>query len=195
VVAFLLITYMAGQKRPDFYLSTLAGVALFGVIALPTWRPGVEESGLPQCGSEPKPSGCSNVQQLLGESTTAVIHSVCAAVCFVCLALICFFWARRDMGESRSAAEKKGEVLSRRELSKGARVRVPATCGVLILLAILWVPLGVDIGPLSALYLGEVVAILAFAAAWLFSSWDLWKLMFPAGRKQAAAEPAPALGT
>jgi len=68
VVGLLLATYMAGQrKRPDWWLSLVAGIAVLGVVFFPTGRPNIPE-GAPLCGTTPEPAGCSPVQQELGET-------------------------------------------------------------------------------------------------------------------------------
>jgi len=195
VVAFLLVMYMAGQKdrRREFILSTVAGLALLGVIIFPTQRPGLTDDS-PLCGSEPQPNGCSNLQQLLGETTTATIHFLCAAAFILSLAAICFFWAQRYLGEEIAKAERAHTPEpSENELRRQPRYWVPVACGIAILAAVAWVATGIQIGPFTALYVGEVGAILAFAAAWTFASWDLWKLLFRA-KTQPAPEVEPGSG-
>src|SRR5215207_5455355 len=59
VVGFLLATYMAGQmKRPDWWLSLIAGIVVLGVVFFPTGRPNLGDEA-PLCGTTPEPAGCS----------------------------------------------------------------------------------------------------------------------------------------
>jgi hypothetical protein len=96
VTGFLLLTYMAGQRNTwDYWLSTVAGTAVLGVVFFPTTRPGLSSTA-PRCGTEPEPAGCSAVQQRLGEVLTGHIHLVCAAVFILSLAAIAFVFAHRE---------------------------------------------------------------------------------------------------
>jgi hypothetical protein len=96
VVGLLLATYMAEQrKRPDWWLSLLAGIAVLGVVFFPTGRPNLAE-GAPLCGTTPEPRGCSPVQQQFGETRVAAIHFACAVVFILSLAAICFYFAYRE---------------------------------------------------------------------------------------------------
>lgn len=167
VVGVLLMTYLAGQRRTwDFWLSLVAGVAALAVALLPTPRPGLAESA-PRCGTEPRPAGCSGVQQALGETVTGVLHFVGAAVFILCLAAMCFLFARR-------AVRFDGAVGIAR-FFRGA--------GVVILLAAAWSGLGsvagIEIDGLEALYLGEVVAVYAFGLCWFVSGRRLWARLVP----------------
>jgi len=192
-IGFLLIMYMAGQKkRWDWILSTLAGVALIVLVLVPTKRPGLP-TGAPLCGTEPQPPTCSWTQQHFGGEMNAYhIHLISAGVFILSLAGICLYWALRDVERRRQEAEhseKEHPRSGRWELWRagGARVWVPATCGFIIIVAVAWVPLGVDVWQLTPLYLAEFVSVLAFAAAWLFASRDLWWKLWirePAGALQ-----------
>ena len=167
VVGVLLMTYLAGQRDTwDFWLSLVAGVSALGVALLPTPRPGLGPDA-PRCGTEPRPRGCSGVQQALGETFTGVLHFVSAAVFILCLAAMCFLFARR-------AVRFDGAVGVAR-LFRGA--------GVLILLAVAWAGLGsladVEVDGLAALYLGEVVAVYAFGVCWFVTGRRLWARLVP----------------
>jgi hypothetical protein len=172
VVGFLLITYMAGQrKRPDWWLSSVAGIAVLGVVFLPTGRPDLPD-GAPLCGTTPEPAGCSPVQQQFGETLVATIHFACAAVFILSLAGICFYFAYRE----------------RRAGNRGA-ARFQRTCGLVIIAAVALAVVGGardwDLGVLTPLYIGEVASIWAFGASWLMGSRDLWRRTVP-----ALAQPA-----
>ena len=78
VVGLLLVTYMADQrKRPDWWLSLLAGIAVLGLVFFPTGRPNLAD-GAPRCGITPEPARCSPIQQYFGETQVAAVHFVCA---------------------------------------------------------------------------------------------------------------------
>lgn len=161
----LLLTYMAGQTRTwDFWLSSVAGVAAFGVAFFPTVRPHLPD-GAPLCGTVPEPRGCTQLQQAWGETAVAAVHFTSAAVFILALAAICFVFAHRE----------------RRHGGKPVRVAFHRACGITILVAVAWILLGlvieVEIAGLSPLYVGEVVALYAFAASWLIKGHDLRRLL------------------
>jgi hypothetical protein len=177
VIAVLLATYLAGQPRSwDFLLSLTAGAALLVVVAFPIDRSGLPP-GAPPCGSTPQPPGCSPVQQALGEAVTAHVHEAAAAVAFLALAALSFVFARRERLDGGSRAAAAGHV----------------ACGALMLaaeaLALAGSLLGLRLGPLTALYVGEVAALWAFGASWLLAGRDLWLRLVP--RRRAARAPAP----
>jgi hypothetical protein len=166
VVGLLLATYMAEQrKRPDWWLSLVAGIAVLGVVFFPTGRPHLAD-GAPLCGTTPEPVGCSPVQQQLGETLVATIHFACAAVFILSLAGICFYFAYRE----RSAGNVGVAWFQR-------------ACGLVIVAAVAWVAVGGvmhwDLGELTPLYLGEVASIWAFGGSWLMGSRDLWRRVVP----------------
>jgi Protein of unknown function (DUF998) len=181
VVGLLLVTYMAEQrKRPDWWLSLIAGIAVLGVVFFPTGRPSLPDEA-PLCGSTPEPAGCSPVQQWLGEELVATIHFVCAVVFILSLAGICFYFAYRE----RTAGNAGAAWFQR-------------ACGGVIVAAVMWAIIGGfmewDLGELTPLYVGEVASIWAFGASWLTGSRDLWRLMFPALARPAASTAQPAAG-
>lgn len=176
VTGFLLLTYMAGQRGTyDYWLSTIAGVAVLGVAFLPTTRPDLGDG--PMCGTLPEPAGCSAVQQYLGEEFTAKLHFVSAAVFILSLAAIAFVFAHREK-----------EYNDRPRLAM-----IQQACGLVIVAAVLWVVLGnfVDLrfGPLTPLYLAEVVAVWAFGLSWLLTARALLARLIPF-RPRSAGSPA-----
>jgi hypothetical protein len=161
VTGFLLMTYMAGERRtPDFWISLVAGLAVVGVAFFPTGRPALQP-GAPLCGTVPEPAKCSSVQQALGEDLTAGIHFACAAIFILSLAVIAFRFASRD--RSRYHEERFA--------------RVQKVCAWIILVLIVWVVLGsflpLTIGAFTPLYVGEVGSVWAFGVSWLIASRDL----------------------
>lgn len=180
VTGFLLASYMAGQTKTwDFWLSLVAGVAVFGVVFFPTWRSGLSNDA-PRCGSIPTPEGCSAIQQEFGEAQVARIHAVSAAIFILCLAAICFFFAHRERVHQKNRPME----------------RFHKSCGVAILAAVAWVLIGgslkIDIWELTPLYLGEVISVWAFGASWLAKGKDLWgTLGLSRLRRALAAPPQP----
>ncbi|MGK5171167.1 DUF2510 domain-containing protein [Geodermatophilus sp. CPCC 205761] len=179
IIAVLLATYLAGRPWTwDFWLSLLAGLALLGVVFLPIGRPGIP-AGAPRCGSTPALSGCSPMEQLLGEVRTEQLHLIAAGGCFVLLAALSFLFARREraQGGNLSAAYVHG------------------LCGAVVLLSVAAAGLGqygaVDPGPLSLLFAAETAAVWAFAASWLLAGRDLWLRLLRPRRGVARAVPRP----
>jgi hypothetical protein len=190
VIGFFLMTYMSGERRTlGFWLSLVAGLAVLGVAFFPKMRPTLAP-GAPECGILPMPEGCSPIQQVLGERLVAQIHFVSAAVFILSLAAMCFF------------VFAKGEEIRSKD-PKWATPPWMATviriCGGVILLAVLWVAasqfLELTIGPLTPLYLAEVVSVWAFGVAWLLKARDLKQvipLLRRAGGRPAVESQQPA---
>lgn len=167
VTGVMLLTYMAAQASTwDFWLSSVAGLAVLGVAFLPTKRPVLSDTG-PLCGPDavPAPPGCTQLQQAFGEAAVASVHYVCAGIFILSLAAICFLFARREL--------KHGDRIN--------RARSHRVCGLLILAAVAWVGIGgaldADIGTFTPLYVGEVVSVYAFGVSWIMKSLDLLKSM------------------
>lgn len=161
VTGFLLATYLAAEPRTrDFRYSLVAGVAVLGVVAFPTGRPGLAD-GAPRCGSTPMPADCSPIQQQLGEQMTATVHFACAAVFILSLARIAALFAYRDKGSNR----EDGMAL------------VQKICMWVIIAAVVGVVVGelldVVVWGLTPLYIGEVASVWAFGVSWLLASRDL----------------------
>ena len=154
VIGFLLATYMSGEPRSlDFRASLIAGVAVLGVVFFPTSRPELG-IGQPPCESDPKVPSCSFVERALGESTTAVVHAVCAIVFILGLAVMSLLFAAAEL-TPEGAVRRKGRFV------------LHTVCACVIVLAGFWALTGSDLGPLRPVYLGEVAAVWAFGASWI----------------------------
>jgi Protein of unknown function (DUF998) len=166
ITGFMLILYMSGQRssqleKRESKLSTIAGSAALLVALFPTKRSGLAPTE-PFCGpdSDPVPEGCTRVQQLLGETTVASFHFLCAGLFILALALICLL------------------VFAKSEETKGhQRARFHRLCGWMIVAAVLWVVLGgvwgLEIFGWTPLLVGEVVSVYFFAVSWILRSHDL----------------------
>lgn len=169
IVAFLLLTYMSGQPHTiDFRLSTVAGVGLFALVVFPTGRPGASEEP-PRCGPDirPAPDGCSWAESTLGEQGSAVVHGIGAAVFIASLALISYAFAYRDHERQRGVG----------------RAGLHLLCAAVIVVAALWASLGSLLDAphvlrMTPLYLGELVAVIAFGVSW-FTAGNPLRLVRP----------------
>lgn len=179
VTGFLLLTYMAGQRNTyDYWLSTVAGIAVLGVTFFATSRPGLANG--PKCGTLPEPAGCSAIQQQLGEDLTAKIHFTCAAVFILSLAVMAFVFAKREKDYN----------------DRPRLALVQKMCGWVIVAAVAWVILGnwvdLQIGPLTPLYVTEVVSVWAFGLSWLLTARALLSRLVPGARTPLPTNPAEA---
>src|SRR5262249_6477929 len=155
VTGILLITYLAGQRTPAYWVSTVAGVAVLGVAFFPTQRPNLPP-GAVLCGpsSSPTPVGCTALQQRLGETLVATVHYVSAGVFVVGLAVMSFLFAARREVAGLDPGKPRKRFLH-------------YACGSVIVLALLFVAVANILGwhhiwILTPLYIGEVVSVLAF---------------------------------
>jgi hypothetical protein len=158
VTGFLLATYRSSEvRKPEFWLSLGAGVAVIGVVFFPTGRPGLAENAQ-RCGTTPEPVGCSAVQQYFGEVTVAAFHFGFALAFILMLAAISFVFARHPG-------------------NKASKLQI--ICGLTIVAAVLGVVIGelndFAVWELTALYLGEVISVWAFAVSWLAESRRAWR--------------------
>lgn len=163
VTGFLLMTYMAAQRSTwDYRLSTVGGVAALGVAFLPTTRPGLGEL-TPRCGSDPVPSGCTQLQQAFGESAVAAVHFASAGIFILSLAAICFVFARRERLYTHDVFQE----------------RLHRVCGGVIVAAVILAVggslAGLEAFGITALYAGEVIAVYAFGVSWIAKGRDLLK--------------------
>jgi hypothetical protein len=172
VIGFLLATYMAGEFGTlDFWASLVAGVAVLGVVFLPTTRSG-HLPGAPACGSTPEPAGCSFVEQTLGEHQTAVIHATCAIVFILFLAVMSFLFATSEVlprtERLTNPGQPKASMFRRTSL-----FWIHMACTLVILAAGAWAFAGAGVWQLTRLYIGEVASVWAFALSWLVAGFYL----------------------
>lgn len=191
VIGFLLATYMAGEPRTwDFVASLVAGIAVLGVVFFPTSRSDLPP-GAPACGSQPEPPGCSPVEQALGEHTTAQIHAGFAIAFIVCLAVMSFLFATsevRSRTERHPAPGQPEPSVCRNSIL----FLIHALCGLVILLAGAWAFLGMNIGELTRLYVGEVASVWAFGLSWLVAGFYLTAPARPGSPRAVTQGPFPA---
>lgn len=200
VIAFMLATYLAGQiSRPDYWLSSLAAIGLMTLVVFPTGRPGLAD-GVPRCGDVPDLPGCSAMQDRFGETTVATVHFTGAAVFIVSLALISFYWARRE--QAHALRDQAGPLTTLAYVSRDMRRRLrhaplallQLCCGWTIVGAIALVAVGEarnwSILGLTPLYLGEVVSVWAFAVAWCFRARG-WFIALVRGWKDRSRRSVP----
>lgn len=158
VVGTLLITYLTGQRHTwDYWLSTVAGVAVIGVALLPTSRP-------PGNTSAPTP-----LQRAWGEQLVSTLHFSCAAVFILSLGALCFVFAARD---------RRYGGHPRLHTTCGVLILASAAWAATGLV----VPL--DFGWVTSIYLAEVVSGWAFGTSWLVKGLALLHALRPASARR-----------
>lgn len=171
VIGLMLATYMSGEPRSwDFWVSLLAGIAVLGVVFFPTSRPpDLASSGA--CGS-PGATGCSIVEDTLGEHQTALIHAACAIAFIICLAIMSFLFAASEILVGNDTSTASGQ-------RKPSMFRKPGLfwthsgLALVILAAGAWAFWGAQLGKLTPLYIGEVASVGAFGLSWLLAGFYL----------------------
>jgi hypothetical protein len=170
VIGVLLIAYMLGTWNREFWVSTIAGLALLGVAFFPTERPNLHpKQPQPPCEvPKTKPADCTDLERRLHEYRTAKIHKACAGVALSLLAVISFLFA----GRARWGTGRERDQYHRR------LAWFHFGCGLTIVAALLVVVSVAAVGEwrlwvLTPLYIGEVVTVLAFGASWIRQGWDL----------------------
>lgn len=164
VISVLLITYMLGTWNREFWISTVAGVALLLVAFFPTERPHLAPAQ-PRCESSPKPVDCTDLEHRLGEVTTGNIHLICAAIALGSLAVIAFLWS----GRANWSTDRP---------SNPRLAGFHFACGLAIVAALLiavsgWIFTRWRVSGLTPLYVGEVATVFAFALSWIAQGRDL----------------------
>jgi len=157
-IGVFLITYKVAENNLDNTLSLLAGLSVVVVALFPTSRP----SNL---------IGLTALQNRWGESFVAGIHFVAAALFIFSLAVISYSFGKR---EGRPREDGVPQRRSRRFWRTYHWI-----CAALILAAFLWsgVTELTDLGPSRSLLYGEVVAVWAFAASWLWKGLEIRTLL------------------
>jgi len=190
VIGVLLIAYMLGTWNREFWVSTIAGLALLGVAFFPTERPNPHPNQPPPPPCEvpaTKPPDCTDLERRLHEYRTAKIHKVCAGVALSLLAAIAFLFAGRTRWGKGRERDRYHRRLTWFHFGCGLTI-VAALAVVVSVLVVgewrLWV--------LTPLYIGEVVTVLAFGASWIGQGLDLrrWLKRKLTGPEPPAAEPA-----
>jgi ATP-binding cassette, subfamily B, bacterial len=152
-IGVFLITYKVAERSLDNTLSLLAGASVVVVALFPTGRPrGVAE--------------LTPLQDRLGESVVETIHFVAAAVFISSLAVISYFFGKRE--GMRPPQEDKRRSRRFWRLYHWA-------CAGAIVLALLWIAVTElsGWGPRNSLLYGEGLAVVAFGASWLLKGLEL----------------------
>lgn len=182
-VGVLLLTYMAGHKDSiDYWLSVVGGIGVLVVANLPTRRPGLADGALP-CESDPRPSGCSFTQHIIGEDRTWVMHVVGAGAFVICSIGLTLVFALREvyfvMDLTRPDAPEN-TAAKRRVWGYVVLAAVTALSGLVAVAAD-----GVKIWDVDNVWVGELGAFTAFAISWLLAGRP-----WPGAFRQAATPPS-----
>ena len=148
-------------------MSLIAGITVLGVVFFPTARPGLP-LGAPPCGSQPEPPGCSPVEQTLGEQTTAHIHAGFAIAFILSLAIVSFLFAASEVLARPEQLRAQGQ-LRQGAFRNPVLFLIHSACALIILIAGTWAFVGVNIGALTRLYIGEVASVWAFGLSWFLA--------------------------
>lgn len=158
-VAIMLLTYMAGQVRSvDFIVSTVAGLALLGVVFFPTARGAdLHPAGGPLCGPHtvPEPVSCSPTESTFGEAPVSIIHACSAITFIVALAAVTAVFAYRAWCERHLPGPPQPWRWMGYTLATGL---ILASGGLALA--------QFSVGAVSSLYAGEVGALVSFGVAW-----------------------------
>ena len=171
IIAFLLITYMSGKPDSwDFIMSTIAGVALLGVVFFPTARDEAVAAGV-SCGATNPTGGCSAIERAVGEVRTSQIHTACAVVFIALLALISLGFARRE-----AKYNQNGVAAGFHQAMAGLIALMLAGSAFAHFVD------SMDIWQFTMVYATELVSVWAFSLSWLLKGWDLRPLIRSPGR-------------
>lgn len=165
-IGVLLVAYRAWTPRSrGFLLSLGAGLGAILLAFFPTARPGDPPNS---CGPDidPQPPDCEALQIALGEDTSQRLHFAATALFLTCAALLCLYLAIRARRESPPHQPT---------------VIVQGACFAAMVIAVLWIFFGPDLGSgkhtFKPLYVGELLAVYAFAVSWLTEVRLLWRLL------------------
>lgn len=164
-IGIFLVTYKVAESSLDNTLSLLAGAAVVVVALFPTAR---SEDAV----------ALTPMQDRLGESVVETIHFVAAAVFIGSLAVISYFFGKREGARPPLEGKRRSRRFWR--LYHWA-------CAGAIVLALLFIAVTElsGSGPRNSLLYGEAVAVLAFGASWLWKGLELDMLR---------GHPAPRVG-
>jgi hypothetical protein len=147
-----LIAYKVAEVNLDNTLSVLAGVAVLGVAMFPTDRSSDAIALTP-------------LQDRLGETAVATVHYVSAATFISALAIISYFFGRRE-GAREAVAGKRSPRFWRAFHWSCAGVIAAALLFILVTQVL-------GTGPAESLLIGEAVSVWAFGASWLWKGLEL----------------------
>ena len=147
-----LITYKVAERNLDNTLSLVAGLAVLVVAMFPTSRPGPAVHLTP-------------LQDRLGESLVSGLHFFCAGTFILSLAVISFYFGKREGARNPSPGNRSPRFWRNFHWA----------CAGVIAAAFLWsaVTEATGWGPPKSLLYGEVVAVWAFGASWLWKGLEL----------------------
>ena len=147
-----LITYKVAEINLDNTLSLLAGLSVLIVALFPTGRP---NDGI----------ALTPLQNRLGESFVSRTHFTAAGVFILSLAVITYYFGKREGARDARPGRRSPRFWQTYHW----------ICAAVILVAFAWsgVTQFFDVGPSRALLYGEVVAVWAFGASWLWKGLEL----------------------
>lgn len=157
IVVFL-IAYRVLEWSLDNVLSWIAAVFLLVVVVFPTGRPSEEM----ECGHPSEQIDCTPLQNALSESLVETLHYIGAIVFIGSLAMISFFFCVREARRTQ-----------RGWLPPAFWWKWHLLWVALIVAAIVWILVTrTGWGPKQSLFIGEVVAVWAFALSWIAKGLD-----------------------
>jgi hypothetical protein len=148
-----LITYKVAERNLDNTLSLFAGLAVIVVALFPT--------GLPKHFAKLTP-----LQDRLGESAVETIHFIAAGAFIVSLAVISYFFGKREGMRPRREGKRRSPRFWR---------LYHWGCAGAIGAALLWIAVTElsEWGPNESLLYGEAASVWAFGASWLWKGLEL----------------------
>jgi hypothetical protein len=162
-IGVFLFAYKVFERSLNNVLSLVSGVAALTVAFFPTNRPGGIDVGL------------TPLQERLGEQTVAHVHYTAAGVFIVSLAIISFFFG---LQEGRRSPQRVGR---RAAMSPTFWRWFHWANAAAILLAVVFMVLSRQENMFTgySLFIGQVVAIVAFGLSWLAKGLELDVLLGP----------------
>jgi hypothetical protein len=151
-IGVFLITYKVAEANLDNTLSLLAGAAVAFVALFPTGRAGDFV-------------GVTALQDHLGETAVATVHFIAAGAFILSLAVLSYLFGKREGPPNPRRGHRSPTFWRNYHWS----------CAGIIGLALIWcgVTEAFDVGPSRSLLYGEVAAVWAFGASWLWKGLEL----------------------
>jgi hypothetical protein len=158
-IGVFLITYKVAEVNLDNTLSVAAGVAVAFVALFPTDRPD-------------HVVGLTSLQSHLGESAVGTVHFIAAGAFILSLGVLSFYFGKREGARPPRQGRRSPKFWQTYHW----------ICAGIIGLAFVWCAAtqGLDWGPSRSLLFGEVAAVWAFGASWLWKGLELDMLRRPA---------------